>query len=135
MDSDVTSALGQLAAEVEEVLRATCGEDRWLRIADVLDRARSALRPGRVPDAAQVRQLVGELEDLCADLRARRLSEPPVAAPASVQESAHGLVHDIATALTALTGDPAPGAATPASPDSSRSATGQGGATDAGRSA
>ncbi|KUN84179.1 CATRA system-associated protein [Streptomyces griseoruber] len=141
MDRDVISALRQLEAEAEDVLRAECDEGRWRRIADVLDRARSGVRSGRVPDAAQVRQWAGELEDLCADLRARRLSEPPVAAPASVEENAHGLVHDIATTLTTLTGDPVPGAAAPApaasssSPDATRRTPRQGGGTDAGRSA
>ncbi|MEU1513807.1 hypothetical protein ABZ490_16880 [Streptomyces sp. NPDC005811] len=137
MDRDVISALRQLEAEVAEVLGAECAEDRWRRVADVLDRARSGVRAGHVPDAVQVRGWAGELEDLCADLRARRLSEPAVAAPASVQESAHVLVQDIAATLTALTGDPAPGAATPtpASGDPAHRTPRQGGGTDAGRSA
>lgn len=135
MDREVISALRQLEAEVAEALRAECDEGRWRRVASLLDRARSEVGAGRVPDAAEVRRLAGELEDLCADLRARRLSEPPVAAPASVQESAHSLVLDITTALTTLTGDLAPGAVTPASRDATRRAAEQGGGSGAGRSA
>ncbi|MER5432882.1 hypothetical protein [Streptomyces sp. NPDC002588] len=130
MDRDVISALRQLEAEVAEVLGAACAKDRWRQIVGVLNRARSGVRAGHVPDAVQVRRWAGELEDLCADLRARRLSEPAVAAPASVQESAHSLVLDIAATLTSLTGDPAPPSGEPA-----HRTPRQGGGTDAGRSA